>query len=500
LIFLYLQYQLTIKINTIFNSKFILTLKTLQEDELKSFELWLKSPWCNTNKNLIKLFEKLSKYYPDFDDRRLTKEKLFKQILPNGKFSLRRMNNLLSEAYLAIEKFMIFQNLSNDQVLQKDLLTKEFQQRHLEDSFFKTINKEVQRLEDKPIKDWEDHLALLQFHRRVYHHPNPNPRMQAGSQTIVKMGKEIDLVYLLEKAMIINEKIFRNRILKNENHEITEELEKWKIVSEGISHPSIEFYRLRFEYTEENIFDHYLKLRKILLKRLDELNKTQRKIHFTYLLNDTTFLVRAGLFDITEFLPIYKFALKTDLLYNEGVLSFLTYVKILSASNAKKDFIFSNFFVKNYTIKLDKQYQDDAVNWAKAHIANRRKKLDDCLDILLKHDFKVLFFQLASKLLTTQTYFDLFLTKRSYQDYLFNFFDSFEKWIIREKFRSKFTKKSYLRFVQKSRSLAKLYAGVDFEEEKVQTLLEGEKNIQGLNWLKQKKNEILEIKKRGRST
>ena len=188
---------------SVFTSKFVQTLKTFSVTELKSFEQWLNSPWCNSNKNLSKLVEKLKKYYPGFDNEKLTKEKLFKQVLPKGKFSDRRMNNLLSEGYLAAKQFLIFNNLSNNENLQKDLLTQEFQNRHLEDWFFRDTNKEIERLENKEIKDWEDHLDLLRLHRRIYHHPNQNPRMQPGGQTIVKMGKQLDLVYLLEKAAII---------------------------------------------------------------------------------------------------------------------------------------------------------------------------------------------------------------------------------------------------------------------------------------------------------
>ena len=114
----------------------------------------------------------MKKYYPSFEDEKLTKEKLFKQVLPNGKFSDRRMNNLFSEGYLAAERFIVFQNLLGNQRLQKELLIKELQNRQLEDWFFKEANKSIEDLGTKSIKDWEDHLELLQLQRRIYHHPN----------------------------------------------------------------------------------------------------------------------------------------------------------------------------------------------------------------------------------------------------------------------------------------------------------------------------------------
>ncbi len=482
----------------LFNTKFFHTIQTFSPTELKSFELWLKSPWANSNKNLIRLLEKVAKHHPDFDNPKLTKAKLFKQILPNGKYSDRRMNNLLSEGYLAAERFMIFNNLSNNQNLQKDLLSQELQNRHLEDWFFRDINKEVVRLEAKTVKDWEDHLDLLRLNRRIYHHPNQNPRMLSGKQTIVKMGEQLDLVYLLEKAAIINEKIFRNRILKNENHEVDKELKIWLVASEELEHLAIELYRMRFNYAEETMLEQYFELRAVFLERYEELNEKEQKVHLMSLLNDTTLFIRKNLIDIRESLPLYKLGLSTKILLYRDKLVFNYFVIIVSASNYDKDFTFSDYFIKSYSQKLDKNFQKDGQTWAIAHTAYYKGNFTFCQDTLLDYNFKNIYFQLISKLLLTQVYFDLFLRDSTYQFYLFNYFDSFEKWITREKFRSQLVKKSYLRFVQICRTLAKSHNELAFNKEKIEKLIENENNLQAAKWIKNKILEIIQLKHGGR--
>ncbi len=478
----------------IFTSKFVKIIKTLNEEELKGFELWLKSPWCNTNKNLIRLLEKLQKYYPIFDNKKLTKEKLFYQILPNGKFSHRRMNNLLSEGYLAAERFIIFQNLAQDNNLQQDLLTKELQSRYLDEWFFKDVETEITRLEEQSIKEWEDHLSLFQMHRRVYHHPNQNPRMQPGSATIVKMDEELNLLYLLEKAVIINEKIFRNRILKDENHEVEKDLQQWLLASEAINHISLDFYSMRFAYTEENMLEQYRALRALFFKHFEALNRKDQKVHLLSLLNDTSFLIKATKLEITESLPLYKLGLQTRIILHQGQLTLNTYVTIVSASNTEKDFTFTSHFIAEYTKSLRIEFQDEAMCWAKAHQAYWENNLKEGLDMLVQKDFKLLYFQRITKLLLTQFYFDLHLQDSSYQFYLLNFFDSFEKWLLREKHRATFNKKPYLRFVQVCRRLAKSYAAVNFVPKDIQYLLDNENNIQASNWLQRKIGQIIELK------
>ena len=482
--------------NTIAQSKYFRLIKTFTLEDQKSYESWLNSPWCNTNKTLIRLFEKVKKYYPNFDDPKLTKEKLFKKILPNGKYSDRRMNNILSEGYLAAERFITFQNLSKDQNLQKDLLQKEFQNRHLEEWFFRDINKEIERVEEIEIKEWEDHLHLFQMHRRVYHHPNQKLRMRLGSNSILNMGHSIDIIFLMEKAYILQEKMIRSRILKNENYEIEIELEEWFKISGRINHPSIELYKLRLKNKNENIAEEYLEFKEVFFKKFEALNKNEQRIHLMAVINETGKLSRARYIEVSELLPLYQLGLRTKLLFNQGKLTHITYYSIIMSSNVQKAFDFTLEVIENYTKHLKKEYQNDAKIWALAHTSYRKMNLDNAINFLISHEFKTYFFNLASRLLTTQAYFDLYLRDENYQFYLFNYFDSFEKWLTRTKIHSKSVQQSFTKFVQICRKLAKEYSDVNFDLNKISELLKDEKNVQAPKWLGQKIEEILLLKQK----
>lgn len=478
-----------------FPFKFFTLLKSFSPEELKRFAIWLRSPWCNTNKNLTVLFEKTKKHYPHYTHQSLSKEKLFRKIFPDRKYNEQLIKNLLSKAYSAAEKFVAFQKFNQDQGLQKDIITKELQSRHFEDWFFKKINQGITQLENKEIKDWEDHLNLYRFHRRIYHHPNATPRMQSGSSSIVKMGEQIDLVYLLEKAAIINEKITRTRVLPNENHDTSQELSVWLLATEKINHPSINFYKLRFEYTTDNFFDKYSELRKAFMEQFETLNEKEKKIHLISLINDSTVLIRSKEMDIVALLPLYKLGLEHGFLLHNDILAYRTFATILTISNTNAEFDYSTWFIDCFLQKLDQSVQSDANQWALAHSAYYQKKFNKCLDLLLNHHFRVHHFKLISKVLTTQVYFDLLLSDSSYTNYFFNYTDSFEKWLQREQSRSKFNKISFLRFIQKCRTLAKYHNDVNFSSEQVKGLIEREQNIQAPQWLMKRIMEVIDRKK-----
>jgi hypothetical protein len=478
-----------------FTSKFVQLLQTFDEEELKAFDAWLRSPWCNSNKNLPRLLAKLWKYHPDFDNDRLTKEKLFYQVLPNGKFSTRRMNNLLSEACLAAEQFLSFERFREEESLRNSLLLEDLSGRPLEDWFFKSAYREIDRLEESQAKGWKAHLRLHRHYGRIYHYPSQEARMQSGGSILEKMNEQLELVYLLEKAAVINEMIARNRILRNERHDVQAALTKWLAVSEGVRHPSVDIYRLRFGGGEELGLSQYQALQTRLRETFGRLSEKDQKIHLLSLLNDGMRLVKAGRLELPDMLPLYQLGLQTDILLHEGKLSRNTYTTIVIAGNTEGSFDFTHQFIETFTPRLDEKIRDDGARWALAHTAYWKGEVEQSLNILLGYDFTSSYFRLIGRVLHTQTYFDLHLRDDSYREYLFSFLDAFEKWLSRDKVWSKANTASFLRFVQCCRKLARYYREADFRASKVENLLADPENIQALDWLRRKQEEVLRLRK-----
>lgn len=479
-----------------FPSKFLRILQRFSPNDFKSFEEWLRSPWCNSNKNLPRLLACLRPYYPDFSNPQLSKEKLFQQVLPKGKFSERRMNNLLSEAYLAAERFLVFQGLSESPDPQEDLLAKEFQSRGLDDWFFKSTTQRIETLDTKSVKNHGDYFGLFSLHQRLYQHPNPEARIKEANTWLEQMSTNLDLFYLQEKAALINEMIFRKRMYKEVNYNLVTELEKWQYAVDGLQHPALELYRMRFAYTDQELLPQFLALKAAFMERFDLLNDREQTTQLLSLLNDAKLLIKSGLLDITESLPLYQLGLRNRAILHQGKISANTYMTIVSASNTKGSFDFTNHFIDTYTDCLPPETRNDCIHWAKAHTAYWKKDLKVSLAVLQAYQFEELQFQLIGRVLSTQAHFDLYLSDSSYQFYLLNFLDAFEKWLHRDKIWAKSNTAAFLRFVQVCRMLVRYHSEPEPNAQKLEKLLGNEDNIQALNWLRQKAKEAMALKKR----
>src|SRR5438034_704455 len=105
------------------DTNLIQLLKTLNKNEFKEFEKFVKSPFYNEGRNYENFFQILKKNYPDFDQDSITKEKIFNQLYPgkpyNDEIIRKIISNLLKLAkqYLSItglkrEPFKIFYPVS----------------------------------------------------------------------------------------------------------------------------------------------------------------------------------------------------------------------------------------------------------------------------------------------------------------------------------------------------------------------------------------------------
>jgi hypothetical protein len=88
-------------------SKAIELIKTFSRDEMDDFDLFCRSPYFNSNKNIIKLYSQLKPSFGKFDSADLTEEFLYKKIFPGKDYNYGIMKNLMSDLNKLVEKFLI---------------------------------------------------------------------------------------------------------------------------------------------------------------------------------------------------------------------------------------------------------------------------------------------------------------------------------------------------------------------------------------------------------
>ena len=106
------------------NFKIIQVLRTLDKKEFKKFGEYVYSPFFNKNKNVRKLYDILSKHYPEFENRNLNVEKIFTKVFPKEKYDYFKINNIISDLYKLSESYLYDIGLQKEKQFNKHYLLK----------------------------------------------------------------------------------------------------------------------------------------------------------------------------------------------------------------------------------------------------------------------------------------------------------------------------------------------------------------------------------------
>ncbi|MBE2217571.1 MAG: hypothetical protein IAE90_05170 [Ignavibacteria bacterium] len=152
-------------------------LTTFNPGEVKDFELYLLSPYYNTNKSVVKLFGEIKKALLANKSEKLTEEFLYGKIFKGKEYNYGIMKNLMSELFKQAEKFLII-NLNNNTIKETEqqiLLLEELERRGLDDNFNQVFTKTRDRIKAGKINSsYYQNLGRLYETAKDYHRNRSN--------------------------------------------------------------------------------------------------------------------------------------------------------------------------------------------------------------------------------------------------------------------------------------------------------------------------------------
>ena len=95
-------------------SKLIDILKSLSAKELKQFSAYVHSPFFNNQEKPKELITILIREAPDYNEKALSKEKVFSSLYPGKNYIESRLFNLVSDLYKMLTDYLAYTNYRED--------------------------------------------------------------------------------------------------------------------------------------------------------------------------------------------------------------------------------------------------------------------------------------------------------------------------------------------------------------------------------------------------
>lgn len=378
-------------------SKAIELIKSFSIEELHDFSLFTRSPYFNTNKNIVKLYS-LIDTHAKLNSEGLNEEYLYSRIFPGKEYNYGIMKNLMSELFKLVEKFLIVNSSKeNDDYRFEGLmsLARVYDDRFLDGNFKKLISRLKDDLDSELIGFDRYHRYSL-IEESIYYF-NANRSNNKGLQDAVYYEMLYTICEFYRKFSRNLWKIDINIGNLNSNYEkdfiailrdninfngITEALEG----IEKSDHDNVVMNTLLIKLlTEPDDTRSFYKLKEHLSKRIDDYTNYEKFSIITKVLSYCASAFRSGKKEfVEESLDIKKLMMK-KVKFNEdglGPLNYIVFIETVRAFLHVGKTGEAESFLKKYNNTLEDDKRAVAYNLSMAFIEEAKSNYDKAIALL----------------------------------------------------------------------------------------------------------------------
>ena len=455
------------------NSKLIDILKSFTKEESKDLAIYIEHAKVKENTFVQLLFTYLNKQYPEFQEKNIEKEKVFKKLFPTKKYDENKLSKIMSELTKIIEEYIITRQSKSNILSNRIQLLRFYNERNL-DKYYLQTEKEIDKLIDEI-------------------------PMSALSQMLSYQFEEIKLTYSLkhEDRQASYQPIYNKIILFSKGEKL-----RW----ENMSHINM-FPDLKENNIKSIFYEIHLLIKKLLVEEKKEyiftikelFNKHATKIDIEEKREILWLLIEYSIHKsnsgVTEYyhhsFNVYQMLEKYNLLLNiYNTIDLSTYKNFITIALKINEIKAAELFLEKYKDNLLEGVKEDGYNFNKAIILFEKKNYTKVLDLLLFCNFKDVFYKLNQRRLLIKTYYELQSADSSYYNIITDGIVAFKKYLLvvknlPEKFIN--LNKNFLKFTDKLLSNNKL---TKTEKQKLLDELNKIETVSERNWLEEKINEL----------
>lgn len=448
-------------------TNFIDVIKTFTKEELKRFSDFANSPYHNSSRAIAKLAEVIKKYYPDFENRNFTKEKVFAKIFSSGAYNDQVMRNLLSDALQLCNDFLAIEFLKKDRLTESRFLLNQFRNRNLDSLYDKQSKLSYKIVERDHSLDFQYFENLYKLEAEVFLNELTHNRQESVYPVVVRQGELLTYDYISKLInhiidMNVNETYYSIKGSGSFTRKLFAELdidlvlEKLKQSSQKEYSVLLLFYyraMLSLNGREED----YVKFKDLYLCNTSLFNRSTNYILITTL---ETFCINNIKINSAKYRAelnsIHRKSIELNLLklYEESYLNLLKFWNIFINSVEINQVEWGEEFAESHYTELDPEVSEGAINFARSVILYKRKDYDKALEVLNKTRLSQFLFKLSIKTIYLRVYYE----KGDFQSAGFAL-DSYKQFLYKNKTISETYRNSYLNFAAIYNDLLKAASG-----------------------------------------
>ena len=480
-----------------FKSNLIELMRKLDPKEFRELGEYVRSPFFNKNEGVIKLYDYISKQYPELEEKVLKKEDVFGKLFPGTAYNEGFMKTIMFNLTRLTEDYFGYLNYRNktDTLSQEYSIIDELFNRGLDKVFLKKLKQAEDKLDKAKNKDpfyFSDKYRLqflkeqyLNIHQRFLNYKDvPDEDTYKSIEYLLeyfflKILGHHRFMYNMNKLVKFN---FRNRFLD----EVVEYLQR----NENQFSPQVLLHLYELLLLKENDEKYYYKTKELLRKEINNIRKGIKYSTISILFNYASEQYYEGkqkflseMFELNKIITEYE--LYTPL--EDGFFNEVKFKNAVEVGIQMKEYNWTETFIKDYKDLLHPDEKNIAANYAYSQLNFAREKYEKALGLINAGNISNVKYKVSIKNLTLKLYYELgWLTEA------FDLVDSNRHFLSHDKVLPEHSKKMSINFLKFYNKLLKLKSnGKPLGIRNLKAELMRANNLYERDWLQEKLNELI---------
>ena len=388
------------------DSKFISLLKSLGRAEFKALKKWLA---VNAGqKEEILLFNYTAQLYPNFEENKLEKERIFTKLFSAQKYDDNKMRHLQSILTGHVEQFISQQLLADDYTHHFTLL-KFFRQRGLDKYFEQQLALLRKLISSEKVND-----STYYYHQMLidaeYNKHIKGKQKRTLEPNIQNLSDNLDRYYVINKLAVYAEALnYKNIVTTNYEIGLIEPLLNEISKSKKLNVPAIALRQTALQtLLDADNEEHFKQLKDLLHTHINILDREEANDINTLARNYCINRINKGHKKFArDLFELYQLEINSIQPEAGHELSPAVYKNAVTLAFNLNETAWAHNFIETYSPMLPVAQREPnyTFNMARYHFTN--KQYGEVIKLLSTVEYNDLFMMLSAKILLLKTYYEL---------------------------------------------------------------------------------------------
>jgi hypothetical protein len=391
------------------NSNLIIVLKTFSAVEQRKCRKWLMSPVHNQREDVVQLYDYLTSGNRLEDDRALRKERVMGKLFPGQPADDARFRQVVHFLMKAVEEFLIYEAVFQDEVRRRIDLARVYRQRQLDRLFQKTFRQaeELQEQADHRNAFFLRNEYLLQ--RERYAFLSEKQKQRAMPLNLNEMSDALDRSFVADKLRQACLMLAHQTVYKAEyDMRLLQEVLQYVEQKQWLDEPSIGVYYYGYKsLTEKQEPAHFEQLKQRIVDSGHLFPSSEARDIYLMAINYCIAQMNAGIeLYVREAFELYRRGFEERILIENATISRWTFLNVVINALTLREFAWAESFIQAYQDYLEETHKDNFVHFSRALLYYEQRDYKNAMILLNTADYDDMLINLRSKALLMKMFYE----------------------------------------------------------------------------------------------